>query len=104
MSTTAAKFYWLISGQVVTVNTRRGIENTKNLNVVTITEDVRFTRADIAKSQDAMMRRFVSECVQIPGFKITDAFIHGFGLLGHMTHEEFNAGFVDEVSAAGGMH
>lgn len=98
-----SKIYWLVAGQVVTAN-KQGIEHLKGLNVIVITDGPMFTRMDLAKSQEGMQRRFVTECPQIQGFKIKDIFIQNIMPLGQMTVEEFNAGFEQEVQAAGGMN
>lgn len=97
------KTYWLFSGHVVTTH-RNGTEHVKRLNVMLLTDDVQITRMDLAKAQEGMQQRFVNECQQIPGFRISDVYIESFGLLGQMTTEAFNAGFDKEVKTSGGVN
>ena len=97
------KSHWLVAGQVITAN-RTGTEHTKKLNVLLTTQELEITRIDLAKAQEGLQHRFVSECPQIPGFKINDVYIEGIVLLGTMTPEQFNEGYNKEIAAAGGVN
>lgn len=94
------KFHWLVAGTVTAVN-RTGKTNVRSLNVMLTTHNPEISRIDLAKAQEGMCRRFVSETEQIPGFKIADAFILSISALGFMTEQQFNAGFenkpIDQV-------
>jgi len=90
-------FHWLLAGQVVTKD-QHGKERQKGFNTLTVTEKSFLGRIDLAKAQDAMMRRSVTETVQVKGTKIVDVFIQSVSLLGHVTRAEFNEGFEEENS------
>ena len=93
MSEQEKKLHWMASGVVVTSHRSNGHSNSYNFNVLLTTQHEYITRNDLAKVQEGMCQRFVNECPQISGFKISDVFIMNIFPLGLMTSEEFNEVF-----------
>lgn len=97
-----AKNYWLVAGKIV-VRNAAGVTHSHDLNVLLVTTHPAILRMDLAKAQEGMQRRFVTEFEQRKGFKIVDAFIMGISPLGRMTEEEFSTGFEQNVGALAAM-
>lgn len=91
------QFHWLIAGQVVTSD-RKDVETRTSINALLTTNGFGVTRKDLAKAQEALQRRFVTEFEQVPGRKIIDVFLVSVSNLGAMSKEEFHAGFGAEES------
>lgn len=97
---TPIEHYWLIAGQVH-FSTGDGTDFHRNLNCIIKTERQAFTHANMAKSQQLLQMRLVSETYpEAPpaGFKITDVFLMGVSHLGYMTQTQFAEGFSDLVA------
>lgn len=93
------KHHWLIAGNVVAV-AGKGQVGQKGLNTMVRTSTRHFTRADIAKGQEALMQRFLEETPKEQAGKIVDVFIISISHLGLMTQEEFDGPFSAPTTSA----
>lgn len=90
------KHHWLVSGNVI-VTSKSGTRQ-RGLNTLIMTDKPVFTRVDIARAQEGLMRRIVSETAMTKHDKISDVFVIAVSNLGLMTEEEFEAGFVEALA------
>jgi len=92
-----AKHHWLVAGQIITANPK-GIGHTRILNSLVLADEQCLTKLDIARTQDGLMRRFVTETEQEKGFQIVDVVILSINYLGLMTQEGFEGAFAAQVT------
>ena len=84
--------YWLVAGLVIATD-KKGIRTKVGFNTLLTTAEGHVTRKDLAKAQETLSYRFLTETEQVKGREITDVYIQGISFLGLMTQEQFHAGF-----------
>ncbi|AZO48031.1 hypothetical protein [Mesorhizobium sp. M4B.F.Ca.ET.058.02.1.1] len=90
--------FWLVAAQVVVVNPKTGDQRV-SLNALLTTKENYIARLDLANAQKAVLGRFSQTAELGKDDQVADVFTVSISHLGHMTPDEFHAGFNDAPAA-----
>ena len=93
--------HWLVAGNVHYTQPANADQTHRSIsfNTLLITKQQHINRHDLARAQQAMMQRFVTETEDGKTGQIVDVFIIAINHLGVMSEQEFHKGFHEKDHA-----